>query len=325
MGKDYGRLDFDAIRSACAEVAARARHVRIRPAGLTALARSLSTAGAPAPHFDTEHHYLGRRDETAAYVLTLDSVNFGSGYFPHLLKRPGMSGYFTIAYRLKRRFETDGALTADELCALEVTRCAGLLGQDLKDPVRSELLALYTRALVDLGVFVKERFDGSFTALIEAADGSAARLGGLLGEMPFFRDIAAYHGFEVPLFKRAQIAASDLALAFGGQDLGAFHDLKRLTIFADNLVPHVLRIDGALEFDAALAARIEAGQLLEAGSEEEVEIRAVALHAVEKMVELLSREGRDVCARDLDVALWNRGQQSRYKRFKRHRTRTVYY
>ena len=48
-------------------------------------------------------------------------------------------------------------------------------------------------------------------------------------------------------YKRAQIVAADLALA----GVARFRDLDRLTIFADNLVPHVLRCDGVLVYDAA--------------------------------------------------------------------------
>ena len=44
-------------------------------------------------------------------------------------------------------------------------------------------------------------------------------------------------------FKRAQIAAADLALA----GIAPADDLGELTLFADNLVPHVLRVDGVLE------------------------------------------------------------------------------
>ena len=54
---------------------------------------------------------------------------------------------------------------------------------------------------------------------------------------------------------------NDLALA----GVAEFHDLDRLTIFADNLVPHVLRVDGVLRYDPALAARIDAGELLPPG------------------------------------------------------------
>ena len=42
-----------------------------------------------------------------------------------------------------------------------------------------------------------------------------------------------------PFFKRAQITPNDLALA----GVAEFDDLDRLTIFADNLVPHVLHVD----------------------------------------------------------------------------------
>ena len=76
-------------------------------------------------------------------------------------------------------------------------------------------------------------------------------------------------------YKRAQILASDLALA----GVAEFSDLDRLTIFADNLVPHVLRCDGVLVYDDELAARIDRGELLFLGGAER-EIRACALHAL---------------------------------------------
>jgi len=126
--------------------------------------------------------------------------------------------------------------------------------------------------------------------------------------MPFFDDV----GF----WKRAQITANDFELA----GVLRFDDIDRLTIFADNLVPHVLRLDGVLRYSEALAARIDGGELLPAGSPEEREIRACAVHACE----LISAAG-GVPARALDTWLWNRGQAAAYKAVPRHRTRTVYY
>ena len=110
--------------------------------------------------------------------------------------------------------------------------------------------------------------------------GSAERLAELLAEAcRFFDD----RGF----YKRAQIVPSDLALA----GVAEFDDLDRLTIFADNLVPHVLRVDGVLRYDPALAARIDAGELLPPGPEER-EIRACAVHACELIAERLRRRRR---------------------------------
>jgi hypothetical protein len=144
--------------------------------------------------------------------------------------------------------------------------------------------------------------------VVAEAAGSAERLASMLAAgMPFFDD----RGF----WKRAQITANDLALA----GVASLSDLDRLTIFADNLVPHVLRMDGVLRYEASLAARIDAGELLARGIEEQ-EIRGCAVHACEL---LSSRLGMP--ARLLDVALWTRGQEPRYKAVPRHRTRTVYY
>jgi hypothetical protein len=286
----------DEVRRRCARIAASSTLVEIDTGRLDAV------APGPEPVLDPERHYLeGSRDDVAAYLLALDSINFGSGWFPTLRKRPGSSGYSTVAWALADRFRRRGPWSNEELRALSAADVADVLGQDRGH----ELMALYARALNDLGEFLGER-----TALeaIEAAGGSAERLAEQLADgMPFFDDT----GF----WKRAQITPNDLALA-GVADFG---DLDRLTIFADNLVPHVLRTDGVLRYAPELAARIDAGELLEPGGAER-EIRAAAVHACELIAPRLG-----VPPRTLDVWLWNRGQGERYKALPRHRTRTVYY
>jgi hypothetical protein len=256
----------------------------------------------PPPSLDAERHYLeGPPDAVASYMLVLDAVNFGSGWFPTLRKRPGSSGYYTVAWALADHWRSSGGWSAGELRALTATSVADVLGQ----PAEHELMKLYARALNDLG-----RFLGSRLALdvVAEAGGSAERLARMLADgMPFFDD----RGF----WKRAQIVPNDLALA----GLASFHDLDRLTIFADNLVPHVLRVDGVLRYEPSLAAAIDAGQLLPPG-ERETEIRACAVHACELLAERLG-----VAPRTLDTWLWNRGQEPRYKAIPRHRTRTVFY
>jgi hypothetical protein len=212
-----------------------------------------------------------------------------------------MSGYFTLASSLTDFWRAGGGWQGDELRALTATDVAGVLGQD----PGHELMALYAEALRDLGRFLAHRT--AFDAVEEAA-GSAERLASALAAgMPFFDDA----GF----WKRAQITANDLALA----GVADFHDLDRLTIFADNLVPHVLRLDGVLLYEPALTARIDAGELLPPGGEER-EIRGCAVHACELLSERLG-----IPARHIDTALWNRGQAPEYKAVPRHRTRTVFY
>lgn len=317
---------LDGVRTACSAVARSATRVRINEARIAGYAASLPLERAARPHHDPATHHLGRGAETVAFFLTLDTVNFGSGYFPHLRKRAGRSGYYTVAAALADAFRARGPFAAEELARLAAADCAALFGQDGTGEPIGELMRLFARALNDLGRFLLERFGGDCMRLVAAADGSAERLAALLAEMACFQDVEPYGAWQVPFYKRAQLAAADLAIAFGGEGPGRFGDLDRLTIFADNLVPHVLRVDGVLAYDEGLAARIDAGELIPAGSPEEVEIRACAVHAVEQMVSALRAQGRGgVAAMGLDYVLWNRGQQPRYKAQPRHRTRTVFY
>ncbi len=285
----------DEVRRHCAEVAAGARHVSID------LDRIGHVQPAPPPALDPERHYLeGSREDVALYLLCLDAINFGSGWFPTLRKRPGCSGYFTVAWALADRFRARGPWSVEELLALDAPAVATVLGQD----PGHELMELYARALRDLGAFLGE--DGALGA-VARAEGSAERLAELLRSMPFFDD----RGF----YKRAQITPSDLALA----GVAEFDDLDRLTIFADNLVPHVLRVDGVLRYEPRLAALIDAEQPLPPGRAEQ-EIRACAVHACELIAARLG-----VAERTLDHWLWERGGEPRYKARPRHRTRTVFY
>ena len=317
----------DQIRQACALVANEARFVRVDESRIDAYARSLPLGELRQPTIHPERHYLGHGEATAAFFVTLDAINFGSGYFPHLRKRPGMSGYFTVASCLTDHFTRRGPMGAEQLARVTPDDCVRVFEQPSPDDAVRELMTLFARALNDLGQYLLDQFDGSFVRLIESSNGSAVQLVGLLSQMPFFNDVQRYRGRDVPFFKRAQLTAADLALAFDGEGLGRFIDLQRLTIFADNLVPHVLRIDGVLRYDLDLAARIDREELIAAGSEEEVELRAAAIHASELIVRSLHDAGRTgVTAMNIDYLLWHRGQNPAYKQAKpRHRARTVFY
>ncbi len=82
-------------------------------------------------------------------------------------------------------------------------------------------------------------------------------------------------------WKRAQIIPADLALA----GVASFADLDRLTIFADNLVPHVLRVDGVLVYEPDL---VDPDRCRESSCPRDArssEIRACAVHACGQIAE----------------------------------------
>jgi hypothetical protein len=271
----------DDVRAHCAAIAARARHVRIDP-------RAEVPAGGTGGLDPVLHFLEGAPHDVARYVLILDAINFGSGWFVEL-----GTDTDALTARLTAQARAEGPWTAARLRALTPAEVGGVLGLD---PLH-ELTALYTRALHQLGAWLG---DGPL-----ALGGSAEALAERLTAMAFFADTGFY--------KRAQIAAHDLFLA----GVAAYPDIGRLTIFADNLVPHVLRHFGVLRYADALAARVDGGVELLPGSPEEVEIRACAVHACEG---LARRFGVPPAA--LDNWLWNRGAEIGGRA---HVTRTVYY
>jgi hypothetical protein len=294
----------DSVRAHAAAVCARARHVAVDE---EALLRVVPEPPAEPPALDPEVHFLeGSELEVATYLLCADAINFGSGWFPTLNKRlradgTPVSGATTIAWDLADAFRAHGAPDAAALRSTRADQLAGLLGQRADH----ELMSLYAQALRQLGAWLGERTP---LDVVAAAEGSAvAFAGALAGGMAMWDD----RGF----FKRAQLAASDLALA----GLARFGDLDELTVFADNLVPHVLRCDGALHYDDALAAAIDAEEVLPAGGAEE-EIRAAAVHAGARLAGHLG-----IPEHELDHLLWNRGQAPEYKARPRHRCRSIFY
>jgi len=297
--------------------------VRIEEKELPAYAAALpGVVETPAPDPATDL-VEARGEARAAFVLCLDVINFGSGWWPTIRKRPGHSGYFTIAAGLTERFRERGPWPAGELAAIGPAEIASVLGQNPEHPLMGD----YAAALRDVGARVGAEHDGRFEAVIEAADGSAVSLANLLAEWDAFADVSSYEGRPIPFFKRAQIAAADvdrmgiaLRRTAAATESGRLRDLDRLTAFADNLVPHVLRLDGVLKLDPGLEQRIEAGDLLVHGSPEEVELRACAVHAIE-----LLATTTPLSPAEIDGVLWNRGAAPRYKSLPRSRSRNTAY
>ena len=316
---------FDEIRTRCAEVTRLARFVTIDEPGLARFADELASEPWPEDDLDPAHHFEGDDETMLAFTFLLDAINFGSGWFPVLAKRDGMSGYRTVATACKERFERDGAPDARALGQATAESMATMLGQDASEPEVAELMTLFARAWRDFGAWLEASYEGRYDRAIEAARGSAARLVDALTEMPLYQDRARYGEIDVPFYKRAQITAADLNRAFPGKPWGTFRDLDRLTLFADNLVPHLLRCRGVLAYDEGLLARIDRGDRLEVGSPEEVEIRAVAVVAVERLVAALADRGRPTTAHALDGLLWNAGQAREIKAHPRHRARCAFY
>lgn len=312
----------DDVRQAAASVAARARHVRIAAEKIPAYVERLLATYPITTALDDNHLSDPAPERTATYLLALDSLNFGSGYFREARDEGADFGYAVFARGLKNAFR-DGFLDTPEkwrkASACDFHRIFSI--PEGRYGALDELFTHFARHLKQSGDAIMRQYGGRVMHLVEDCRGTATRLVETLSGWPGFADIAHYHGQDVPLLKRAQILAADLDLA----GIGNFSDMDRLTIFADNRVPHVLRHDGILEYDENLGARIDAKIPLPSGSPEEVELRALSIHAAEMMMEEARKSGHDVTSVNIDHILWRRGGETAFAQKPSHRTRSVWY
>ena len=312
----------DRVRAAAAGVAQRATLVRI---DTNALDRLVADLDPTPPDLYPEERWSGTPDDRAMGVVAWNAVNFGSGWFPYVRKLPGHSGARTLAARWQAWCATNGVPGAEWLAEVTVEQVAEAFAQPLHGEVRG-LLDAFTGAWREVGAHLLDHHGGSAAALVGAAGGSGAALAGELGTLPAWDDRHHHDGHEVPLYKRAQIVVSQLASVLAGDELGTFGDLDRLTAFADNLVPHVLKMRGVLVVDPALDRRIERAELLRSGERGEVELRAVAVHAVERIVARLHEGGHaGATPAAIDHRLWQLGQDPAVKARPRHRCRCTFY
>lgn len=239
---------------------------------------------------------------------------------------PGLE-YEHLAFGLKAAVQRDPqALSADRLANATTDTLRGWFS-GFEIPQIGERAA----KLRELGCVLQAHFGGEAALLVARAARSTARLVRLLTcLLPGFRDEAMHQGRQCFFYKRAQILAADLWAAYGRPPPGsgsiyAFEDVGDLTMFADYRVPQILSHLGVMEYDDDLDTKIRGGVQLQAGSEEEVEIRAACIQAVESLRDALARRSVHVTSVEIDWRLWHEGERIKKDIRPHHRTLTCFY
>ncbi|MBU0976005.1 MAG: queuosine salvage family protein [Patescibacteria group bacterium] len=196
----------------------------------------------------------------------------------------------------------------------------------LKGNVEISLLHERLKCLNEAGHVLVKKFEGRFINLFDESKFDAVRMAELLiDSFRNFRDVSLYKGKQVYFFKRAQLNSkmvNDILISNGKQPL---KNLDKLSAFADYKIPQILRSLGILKYSKTLAEKIDNFQLMKANSEEEVEIRAATIWAVEYIRRGLTSSFPNVTASYIDGMLWNLAQRLDRDKLPYHRTYTVAY
>jgi hypothetical protein len=313
------------VRGGCEWVASVASSVRIDGDALALLGGELAVAGEPPvwgdPHLSASS---APAEDVASWTLLLSALNFCFWQDEPRWRVQGADGYMALAVALRRAYDMGVPVAQPAVWATwSVADLGRVLQGDAGGPASPPMLAERHAVAAELGAWLGSVHGGSGLAALRAS-ASAFEFAQTLAEtLRLFRDVAEYRGRRVPLLKRAQIAAHDCGAALGSACPAGLRDRSGLTAFADYKLPQVLRASGALVYAPSLAARVDARTELVPDSEEEVEIRACTVVAVDRLVGVLRGLGRAVDAPLVDSMLWWRGQGLRAQPY--HRVRTIWY
>lgn len=312
-------------------VAQRGEHVTLDGGAIAAYAPVLARQSrVSASEWEASHHFTGDDERNIAYIFVLDTINFcfwGDPKWCHHYQGQWLDGYWALAAALtEEATENVGFLDPHALAALDAETLNRVLAGSPAIPLLEERAA----NLRELGRWVADCFAGRFSRVLQEANLDAVDLVRLLvAGLASFCDEAIYKGRKVSFYKRAQILAADLHGAASGSgprrrwwgDLARLHEL---TAFADYKLPQILRHRGILRYSLPLAEKVDNRVLLPAGSNEEVEIRANTVLAVELLRQEMQALGLDLPSYRIDWLLWSASQETGQMQ-PYHRTRTIYY
>ncbi len=182
------------------------------------------------------------------------------------------------------------------------------------------------KIMKEVGRILLEKFNGEVQNIIKAADNDALKLLDIIiTKFPSFNDSWMYKGKTVFFYKRAQLLIGDIYNIFNGEKFGRLKNTDQLTACADYKLPMALRKLGILSYSPELATAIDSEQLIPKGSEQEIEIRASTIWAVELIKQELKNRIPDITATHINDHLWLTTQQKTANEKPYHRTRTISY
>jgi hypothetical protein len=255
-----------------------------------------------------EWHYNGigfkgtesqRQERVALYLLALDAINFC--FWPTTdstttssTGEDNLLEYEHLAMALKGLAEEDHAnkdysmkeyaFSPNNLATMTKEKMTNSLQPYLKHTIPN------TRKRVELwneiGTVLLSKYNGSIMELLQCANNNASKVVELVASsFPGFQDEVYRNTQRYVFLKRAQIFVGDinaaLQLNLDGMD--------QLTTFADYRVPQILRHWNVLEYSPTLAGKVDSKIEIDAGSVEEISIRAGTVVAVEELVKVLNQ------------------------------------
>lgn len=283
----------------------------------------------------------GSGEDAVNWVFFADTLNFSfwsedeDEKFLVKYKGTEYSGYWSFCAAMNRALDEGIPLTtASYYSNITMDQLKHVLRSDSDFPI--PMIEERLEILHQTGKILLEKFGGSFLNCLKMSERSAVKLMELVVDnFPSYRDEGIFQGQKVAFYKRAQILVGDTWGVLEGQNDGCFHDIGKITMFADYRIPQALVHFGAMRYSEDLLKKLKEGQLFRNGDREEMEIRGCSIWAVELVCdhlrELFEKNGKNMSNEInpvlIDHFLWDyaRDYREKIKEVPFHRVRCIYY
>jgi len=323
---DTEQLTENPLGKLCRETVGDFRHVSINTDAVESLANELVSESLPLPAWDHPAFPRTVGPTLDAVVWLGNALNFcywvpeGESMWSISIAGQREMDAFALFGALNSAFERGHDWGEARVLKSDVVPALFASGQGYLPLVKDRI-----KILREIGDILENNYSGRLENAIEAAGNDApAHARFLAATFPSFNDIRRMNGTEIPLRKRAQLAAGMLHAARLARGAEGLANIGQLTVYADYMLPVALRSLGLMQFSQELEDKVNDRRLLDAGSREETEIRVATVAACDKLIEVTCAKGGDIDALKLDFWLWRRGFEHETQ-LPHHRTLTTDY
>ncbi len=260
------------------------------------------------------------------FLLIFDSLSFsywGDPKWKIKYNNEELDGAYAMVCAVAKAFEKGIPILDPKYFAnMEESDFSKILEGNIEIPLFKERLDI----IRETGKILLDKFDGDFTNLVKKAKGDLqVMLDLLLENFPSFRDTSLYKGEKIYFYKRAQLLIADIYQTFNNGEFGEMTNASVLTACADYKLPLILRKMGIISYSDYLADKIDNKVEIKKDSEEEIELRANTIWAIELIREKIKKAMPNVYSIHINDYIWTLSQKKSKDDKPYHLTRTIFY
>jgi len=261
-------------------------------------------------------------NEKLHFLLVFNSISFsywGEPKWTIEYKDEKHDGSYGLILALRRAIEENKPI-------LNPNYLANITKRDLKNILRANteipLLKERWEILREIGKILTKKFDGDFNNIIKKAGSDMFELlDSIVNNFSSFNDVENYKDKKIYFYKRAQLLISDINEICKLK----LKKIDELTACADYKLPQMLRRMNVLVYSKELTEKVDNKIPIPKESNEEIEIRANTIWAVEFMKNEIKKKNPAITSQEINDHLWLLSQDKSPSDKPYHLTRTTFY